>query len=408
MKYLVAVATCLMLGGGAMPKADSSPGTSALARPYAQFGFDVLRQLASQRPDRNVFISPTSIAVALAMTSNGANGATQSAILRTLHADTQPADTQAMDTFNAANRELAEQLSKTTAVQLSIANALWVQQGLPVNPAFQQVLQTDYEAQAENLDFRNPASVETINAWVAKHTNDLIHHLVDHVDPLTVAMLTNAIAFKGKWTLQFDPKSTQPHEFRPANGAVLQVPPLQVQMMKNSAQYAYAGANGLEAIRLPYADGTFAMYVVLPQDSNGMQSFLRQLTPDTFTALVSSLHTQRGTIELPRFTITYDATLNATLTKLGMGIAFGNDANFEGIRKSPRMQISEVRHASFLKVDEEGTEAAAATSVGMRATVMRLEPQPFHMVVDHPFFVAIRDEGNGQLLFTGLIAKPEN
>jgi serine protease inhibitor len=381
-----------------MPKVDSSPATSALARPYAQFGFDVLRQLASQRPDDNVFISPTSIAVALAMTSNGATGATQSAILRTLHADTQP-----LDTFNTANRELAEQISKTTVVQLSMANGLWIQQGLPVNPAFQQVLQTAYEAQAETLDFRNPSSAGTINAWVAKHTNDRIQHLIDQVDPSTVAMLTNAIAFKGKWTLQFDPKSTQPQDFKPANGAVLQVP-----MMKNSAQYAYASANGLEAICLPYADRTFAMYVVLPQDSNKMQSFLNQLSADTFTALVSSLHTQRGTIELPRFTISYDATLNAILTKLGMGIAFGNNANFDGVRKTPRMQISEVRHASFLKVDEEGTEAAAATSVGMRAMAARIEPQPFHMVVDHPFFLAIRDERNDQLLFTGMIAKPEN
>ena len=264
MKYLVAVAACLMLGSGAMPKADSSPATSALARPYAQFGFDVLRQLESQRPDANVFISPTSIAVALAMTSNGANGTTREAILRTLHSDTQP-----IEAFNAANRELAEQISKTTAVQLSMANALWLQQGLPVNPAFQQVLQTAYDAQAESLEFRNPAAVETINAWVAKHTNDRIEHLVDQVDPLTVAMLTNAIVFKGKWTLQFDPKSTQPHDFKPANGAVLQVP-----MMKNSAEYAYyADGKGLEAIRLPYADRTFAMYVVLPQDSSGCNRF---------------------------------------------------------------------------------------------------------------------------------------
>ncbi len=384
-----------------MPKPDSPPTTSALAQPYAQFGFDVLRQLASQRPDTNVFISPTSIAVALAMISNGANGTTRDAILRTLHSDTQP-----IEAFNAANRELAEQISKTTAVQLSMANALWLQQNLSVNPAFQQILQTAYDAHAESVEFRNPAAVETINAWVAKHTNDRIEHLVDQVDPLTVAMLTNAIVFKGKWTLPFDPKSTQPHDFKTANGVVLQVP-----MMKNSAEYAYyANGKGLEAIRLPYADRSFAMYVVLPRDSSGMQSFLSQLTPDTFTALVSSLHThtQQGTIELPRFTITYDATLNAVLTKLGMGIAFGNNANFDGICKTPRIQISEVRHASFLKVDEEGTEAAAATSVGMRAMAARIEPPPFHMVVDHPFFLAIRDERNGQLLFTGTIAKPEN
>jgi serine protease inhibitor len=400
MKFLVAIAASLMmLGSSATPKADSAPATSTLAQPYAQFGFDVLRQLASPRPDGNVFISPTSIAVALAMTSNGATGATQAAILKTLHADTQ-----SIEAFNAANRELAEQISKTTAVQLSMANGLWVQQGLPVNPAFQQILKTSYDAQAATLDFRNPASAETVNSWVAKHTNDRIEHLIDLIDPRTVAMLTNAIAFKGKWTLQFDPKSTQPHDFKPANGAAFQIP-----MMKNSAEYAYyADGKGLQAIRLPYADRTFAMYVVLPQDTTQMQSFLNQLTADTFTSLVSSLHSQRGTIELPRFTMNYDATLNSVLTKLGMGIAFSNNANFDGIRKSPRIQISEVRHASFLKVDEEGTEAAAATSVGMRAMAVRIEPQPFHMVVDHPFFLAIRDERNGQLLFTGIIAKPEN
>ena len=285
MKSLIAIAACLMLGTNAMPKADSTPATNPLARPYAQFGFDVLRQLTSQRPNTNVFISPTSIAVALAMTSNGATGTTRDAILKTLHADTQP-----IDTFNAANQELAEQIGKTTAVQLSMTNALWLQQDLSVTPAFQHALQMSYEAQARTLNFRNSAdAIQTINAWVAKHTNDRIEHLIDQVGPLTVAMLTNAIVFKGKWTLQFDPKSTQPHDFKPATGAVLQVP-----MMQNSAEYAYyTDGKGLEAIRLPYADRSFAMYVVLPQDSSHMQSFLQQLTPDTFTALVTSLHTQR-------------------------------------------------------------------------------------------------------------------
>ena len=167
----------------------------------------------------------------------------------------------------------------------------------------------------------------------------------------------------------------------------------QVQMMKHTAEYRYANADGLEVIRLPYADGTFAMYVVLPQDAARMQSFVEKLTPEAFTELLSSLRTQNGTIELPRFTTKYDATLNTVLKKLGMGIAFSDSANFNDISKAPKQfQISEVRHASFLSVDEEGTEAAAATSVGIRATAMRVEPPPFHMVVDHPFCVAIRED----------------
>ena len=246
----------VMLGTGAPSRPDSSYPAQALAKPYAQFGFDALRELAAKHPDGNVFISPTSIAVALAMTSNGAHGATRDAILATLHSDPH-----AFDTFNAANRALVEQIGTTTAVQLSMANALWLQQGFPVNPSFNQVLQADYNAQARNLDFRNPASTQTINAWVAKHTNDRIPKLLDQIDPATVVILTNAIAFKGKWTLPFDPKETQSHTFKTPTGA------REVPMMKHTAKYAYASANGLEAIRLPYTDSTFAMYVVLPQDA---------------------------------------------------------------------------------------------------------------------------------------------
>ena len=186
------------------------------------------------------------------------------------------------------------------------------------------------------------------------------------------------------------------------NGKAISVP-----MMKHAAEYAYAGANGLEAIRLSYTDGAFAMYVILPENAARMQSFLAQLTPEAFNQLTSSLQTGKGTIELPRFTIKFGATLNTALRKLGMGIAFGDTADFAGIQKSRQLQISEVRHASFLRVDEEGTEAAAATSIGIRPLAMRIEPPPFHMVVDRPFFVAIRDERSGQILFTGRIDDPE-
>jgi serpin B len=396
MKSLIAVVSCALLAASAS-QTEKPSAASALAQPYEHFGFDVLRELHSHQPSGNVFVSPTSIAVALAMTSNGAKDATRDAILKTLHADGQ-----SMDAVNEANRDLVEQISKTTSVQLSMANALWLQQEFPVDGSFVETLQSAYDAQAENLDFRGPEAVRTINAWVAKHTNDRIEKILDGVDPSTVAVLTNAIAFKGKWSKPFDQKLTQPHDFKTGGGAIHKV-----SMMKHSAEYGYANANGLESIRLPYADGTFAMYVVLPQDAAGMQAFLQKLTPAEFATLRASMYSREGMIELPRFTMKYDTTLNTVLKKLGMSVAFSGDANFAGISKVPkRFQISEVRHASFLSVDEEGTEAAAATSVGIRATAMRVTEPPFHMVVDHPFFVAIRDERNGQLLFTGVISEP--
>lgn len=397
MKLLIALLAFAIFSTGALPKADLPAPASALTRPYEQFGFDVLRGLRSHDPKSDVFISPTSIAVALAMTSNGANGATRDAILKTLHSDGA-----SMDAFNAANRALAEKMANAKSVQLTMANALWIDRELPVNSSFVQTLGANYSAQAENVNFRSPEAVRTINAWVAKNTNDRIEKILDAVDPATVAVLTNAIAFKGKWTAQFDPKATQPHDFKAGSGTARQVP-----MMKHTAEYGYANADGLEAIRLPYSDGKFAMYVVLPQDATRMQSFLDKLTAEEFEALRTSLHAQHGTIELPRFTSKYDTTLNTVLERLGMSVAFSGKADFGGISNTQKQfQISEVRHASFLKVDEEGTEAAAATSVGIRATAIRIEPPPFHMIVDHPFFVAIRDEASGQLLFTGIIAEP--
>ena len=398
MRWLLALVLFLMSGTSALPDQNTTDAGRALAQPYAQFGFDVLRDLTAKSPRANAFISPTSIAVALAMTANGADGATRDAILAALHSQGQ-----STTEFNAANRALADQVARTTAVQLSMANAIWVQEGIAIEPAFRQTLQSEYGAEAENVDFRIPAAEHAINTWVAKHTNDRIRKLVENIAPSTVAMLTNAIAFKGKWSIQFDARETQPHDFTTAAGNTKKVP-----MMKHYGQYKYANANGLETIRLPYADDTFAMYVVLPQDETRMRSFLDQLTSDSFTTIASSLAAQKGTIELPRFTLEYSATLNSVLTQLGMGAAFGSTADFRNISKTPRLQISEVRHASFLKVDEEGTEAAAATSVGIRAAAVMVGPPPFHMVVDRQFFIAIRDERTGQVFFTGLIANPES
>ena len=399
-KYLLALMTFLASGIANAPPADSPETGRSLAVPYAQFGFDALRDLSSEHPRDNVFISPTGIAVALAMVSNGAIGATRDAILKTLHSDGQ-----SIDAFNADNRAFVEQIKKATAVQLSMANALWAQKVVPVNPSFTQTLETAYSAQAENLDFRDPKSVGTINAWVAKHTNDRIQKILDRVDPSTVSILTNAIAFKGKWSLPFDPEMTQPHDFKNASGSLRKVP-----MMRHSGEYSYAKDSSLESIRLPYADGTFAMYVVLPRDVEAMHRFLQQLTSNRFTSLVFSLRLRFGTIDLPRFTINYHTSLNATLAKLGMGIALKEGADFSGIHQPPPpMRISDVRHVSFLKVDEEGTEASAATSFDVVATMARRpSEEPFYMVVDHPFFVVIRDERSSQILFTGVVTEPQS
>jgi serine protease inhibitor len=396
-KPTFSVVTLLLFALVVAKNPDSPTPAERLAGPYADFGFDVLRELSAAHPPENIFVSPYSIAVSLAMLANGANGTTRQAILKTIHSDAQ-----SQDALNAANRALIEQINSTIIVQLATANGLFVDNSSEVNLQFTQTLHSAYGAEAENVDFRLPATAQKINAWVARHTNDRIQKILDQISPSTMMILADAIAFKGKWSIPFETKLTEPHNFKGSRG-VRTVP-----MMSHSARYSYSNQSSLETIRLLYGDGTFAMYVVLPKDDAAMRSFLQGLTAERFSAYISSLESRPGTIELPRFSISYRENLNRTLAKLGMGVAFENDADFSGIRQRPaQLRISEIRHASFLKVDEEGTEAAAATTTGMALASARPAAQPFHMVVDHPFFVVIRDERSRQILFMGVIEEPE-
>jgi serine protease inhibitor len=396
-KPTFSVVALLVFALAAAKNPDSPAGAETLARPYADFGFDVLRGLSTEHPPENIFVSPYSIAVSLAMLANGANGATRQAILKTIHSDGQSADA-----LNSANHLLIEQINRTTTVQLATANGLFVDNSSKVNPQFTQTLQSAYGAEAENVDFRSPATAQKINAWVERHTNGRIPKILDQIDPSTMMILADAIAFKGKWSIPFETKLTEPHSFKGSHGV------RKVAMMSHSARYSYSSQSSMETIRLLYADGTFAMYVVLPKDDAAMRSFLQGLTAEQFSAYVSSLESRSGTIQLPRFSVTYRENLNKTLAKLGMEVAFENGADFSRIRQRPaQLRVSEIQHASFLKIDEEGTEAAAATTTGMALASARPVTQPFHMVVDHPFFVAIRDERSGQILFMGVIEEPE-
>lgn len=375
--------------------ASTAPAPS-LATSYAQFGFDLLRVVRAEQPKTNVFVSPAGIAVALALAADGARGATRDGILRTIHASgSAPA-------IDAANAALATEIAKTTSVRLAMANALWLQTGFAVKPQFVTVARRAFGAQVGNLDFRQPGAAGVVNAWAKAHTGGLIPKVLDTIDGSTVVMIANAIAFDGKWTLPFDKTATKPHPFDAGRAT-----PANVQMMYGTAQYAYAAGDGLQTIRLPYADKSFAMYVVLPKDAAALDAFVAGATPARFDALRAALQTQKGTIGLPRFHIAFAAQLNGALSKLGMAQAFQHDADFGAIHAAPpALAIGDVRHASYLNVDEVGTQAAAVTTIGIRTTSIRVEPPPFTMIVDRPFVVAIRDEKSGQLLFLGTIQDP--
>jgi serine protease inhibitor len=209
------------------------------------------------------------------------------------------------------------------------------------------------------------------------------------------------VYFKGRWTVPFDKKETKPRSFHLSAGSSITVP-----MMAHRGEYYYLETDSFQAIRLPYGNDQFAMYLFLPRKSSGLPDLLRSLDEPHWNQWLSMLLTHRGQIVLPRFELTYGRKLNDALTEMGMGLAFGPDADFSRICPPPQqLRISDVEHKTYVKVDEEGTEAAAATSVGIVPKLVRAI-QPFEMVADHPFFCAIVEKRSGAMLFVGVVTNP--
>ncbi|PIG92120.1 serpin family protein [Gloeocapsopsis sp. IPPAS B-1203] len=356
-----------------------------------RFGFKLFSQLLSQ-DSSNVFISPTSIAIALAMLYNGASGETQQAMAQTL--ELQGIKLPEINTANAAL--LSALTNPDPDVQVAIANSLWARQEYPFRKDFLQK-QTFYKAQVTTLDFQSPDATNTINAWVNQNTNGRIKQIVEQINPQDVLFLINAIYFKGRWTDEFDPNQTTNEPFFTKGGSI------QHPMMSQTGRYRYYENEQFQAVSLPYGKGRLSLYVFLPSENSNLTSFYQQLTSANWEKWLTQFNQREGSIRLPRFQMEYDLTLNDTLKALGMEVAFEDSADFSAM--GDNLTLSEVKHKTFVEVNEEGTEAAAVTSGRVMAVSAPIDP-PFQMVVNRPFFCAIRDNQTGTILFMGSIVEP--
>lgn len=362
-----------------------------------RFGFKLFSQVWQTSNTTNLLISPSSIAMALAMTYNGASGNTQQAM-----ADVLAIQNLTLEELNAANAALRTSLGTADpAVKLAIANSLWGRQDFAFNPDFLQRNQQFYDAEIASLDFASPEATDRINGWVNQNTEGKIPTIIDRIDPQQVLFLINAVYFNGTWTTQFDPAATQERPFTRLDGSQKNHP-----LMSQSGSYLYRETDQFQAISLPYGEGRFSLYVFLPSPESNLNEFLQILTPENWNRWMSEFARRPGSIRLPKFTFEYDTSLNEVLQALGMAVAFDpNQADFSNLSDTPTF-ISDVKHKTFIEVNEEGTEAAATTSVGIAVTSAPLDP-PFEMVVDRPFFCAIRDNQTGSLLFMGAVVDPE-
>jgi serine protease inhibitor len=364
-----------------------------------KFGFKLFSEvLKNNRGEKNVFISPSSVAIALAMTYNGASGSTQQAMAKTL-------ELQGMNLpeINSAYAAVLKQLldNQDAKVQLKIANSLWANQDVSFAPDFLKRTQEFYQAKVSNLNFKDAAASNIINNWVKENTNGKINKIVENIEPNQVLFLINAIYFKGNWSNEFDKSQTAQYPFYITSGRRKQHP-----MMSQEGDYRYYESEQFQAVSLPYGkDGKVSFYIFLPKQSSNLKALYQNLNVENWEKWMTQFNKQKGFIRLPRFKTDYEITLNDALKTLGMEEAFSNKANFSGMGKN--FAISQVKHKTFVEVNEEGTEAAAATSVGIVATSLRQEPEPFRMIVDRPFFCAIRDNQTGSLLFMGSIIEPQ-
>lgn len=361
------------------------------------FGFKLFKEILKQGSNRNVFVSPTSVAIALAMTYNGAGGETQQSMTKALELQGM-----SLEDLNQANETLKETLEKADPeVQLSIANSLWAKQGISFKPEFMQSNQQFYGAKVTELNFANPNATSIINSWVKQNTRGKIDKIINQIKPDDVLYLINAIYFKGNWTKPFDKSQTTDRPFYLANGN-----PKQHPMMSQSGKYRYYETDAFQAVSLPYGKGRLSFYVFLPKKNSGLDSFQQQLSANNWQQWMNQFRMREGSIQLPRFKSEYDIQLNSALKALGMEPAFNDGANFSNMT-SASVAINEVKHKTFVEVNEEGTEAAAATSVGIALTSARMPEEPFEMIVDRPFFCAIRDNQSGTVLFMGSIQEPK-
>lgn len=360
-----------------------------------EFTFSLFNEaLTNLNEGDNILMSPVSASLVLAMLHNGAEDETKAAIGKALRFE--GFSDEEINTYYQKIIQVLPNLDPNTT--LDIANSIWYRQEFRAKSSFLDINRSFYQAEVSDLDFNNPQAPKTINDWVSKNTNGKIPTIVDDISPDMVMYLINAIYFKGSWQEKFDSERTQQKTFKRSNGSDLQTDFMNIQEKFNIVQN-----NDVQGIELPYGDGQFSMFVFMPTGTTDLKEFIKKFDDSEFLASVYSGFSKRETnLSIPKFKFAYENTLNDELERLGMGVVFSDQANLSGIADEDLL-VSEVKQKAFIEVNEEGTEAAAVTGVGVSVTSM---PMVQTLTFDKPFFFLIRENNCGLILFTGAVNDP--
>ena len=383
-----------LLPSGAAFSCDDSPATCELTAANGNFAIDLFKQLDSEKPAENIFISPFSVSTALTMTANGAAGQTLTDMLATLRIN----DLE-LASVNDSYQQLLEVLPKLDPQsKLELANSIWPQKDYPVLQTFLDLNAEKFNSEVLPVDFKDPAVIEMVNNWIEENTNGLIQNALTELPADVVMLLINAIYFKGAWQTEFDPDNTYAADFHTAAG------PKEVDMMHiPENDFPYFQTELFQAVDLPYGDSIFSMSIFLPKDGHELGEVVEALNAQTYDEWISSFTPSTVELHLPKFELEYDAKLKRTLSDLGMSLAFTGSADFSKMVDGGGLYIDEVIHKAFLEVNEEGTEAAAVTIVVIVETSVPLIP---NVNINKPFLFVIRDNQTNSILFMGKVMDP--
>lgn len=352
----------------------------------------------------NFFFSPLSIRTALAMTYAGARGDTASQMASSLKFDPQDADLHAA--MGAYIKELNAS-AKPGTLELSVANALWGQKGFSFRDEFTGLNNSHYGAGLNTVDFvkDTEGARRTINTWIEDKTNDKIKNLIPSgaLSSDTRLVLTNAVYFLGTWIEQFQKEATKPAPFKLSAGRTVEVP-----FMYQREKFMYGEDDSVQVLEMRYKGDRLGMVIVLPKDVEGLEAVESSLSLEKLNELLGGLKRRSVKVYLPRFKIESSFSLKRVLAALGMAKAFSMvDADFSGMTDKGPLFISDVIHKTYVDVNEEGTEAAAATAVMMELAMARPPSEPVLFRADHPFLFMIRDYQSGAILFMGRLLEPK-
>lgn len=377
------------------------------------FATDLYAQLVI-KSQGNCFFSPNSVHAALSMTYLGARGQTAKEMANVLHLainreQIAPAFGGLIRVLNRPKKVRVAEFKEVTPYQLSIANALWAMKDYPFRETYIAEVRENFDAELRELDFKNypEPSRQTINNWVEKKTNQKIKELLPPgiINEYTRLVLTNAIYFMSNWAKKFRKKWTRDLPFTLTSGTKVTCP-----QMFQQGHFGYMETEDFQGLSLPYREHDLEMVIFLPKKTDGLAALEKKFTIENLNKWLGLFESHMVKVTLPKFKFSFTTELNDVLKTMGMKLAFiWPGADFTGMTKARELFISAVLHKAFVAVDEEGTEAAAATAVVMRVTAARIETKPkvFSFKADHPFIFIIRHRETGTILFMGRLINPK-